>query len=365
MKVTLDVDAIQPQLSGIGRYAWELSCGLHNHPKVSRLNLYAQGRLIDDPQVLLSGERRPRRKLFRKPAAVLDRLRLRGGVFHGPNYFLPTFVETGVITVHDLSVLKFPETHPAARVADFERRLGSSISRASYIVTDTEIIRREVLEAFTIPADRVTTIPLGVDQSFRPRGRTEVAACLAGYQLEPTGYGLCVSTLEPRKKISQLIRAWAELPPAVRNRFPLALAGGGGWRNETLKQEIADAAREGWLRPLGFVPEDDLPLLYAGAALFTYPSTYEGFGLPPLEAMASGIPTLVANQSCLPEVCGEAALYVDPDDVGDFTRKLEQALEDDRLRSSLIERGLTRAATYTWSRCMDQTVQVYARAANA
>ncbi len=365
MKVTLDVDAIQPQLSGIGRYAWELSCGLRNHPAVSRLNLYARGRLIDDPQVLLSGEPRPRRKLFRKPAAMLDRLRLRGGVFHGPNYFLPTFVESGVITVHDLSVLKFPETHPAARVADFERRLGSSISRASQIITDTETVRQEVLEAFTMPADRVTAVPLGVDRSFRPRTRTEVAACLAEYGLEPQGYGLCVSTLEPRKKISELILAWGRLSPAIRNRFPLALAGGGGWRNETLKQEIAQAAGAGWLRPLGFVPESDLHSLYAGAALFTYPSTYEGFGLPLLEAMASGIPTLVANQSCLPEVCGEAALYVDPADIEDFTRKLEQALEDERLRSSLIERGLARAATYTWSRCMDLTVQVYARAAMA
>src|SRR5206468_12439963 len=124
-------------------------------------------------------------------------------------------------------------------------------------------------------------------------------------------------------------------------------------------EQIDDAAAEGWLVHLGYVAEEDLPALYAGAALFIYPSIYEGFGLPPIEAMASGVPVVVANRSCLPEVCGDAVRYVDPDDDNDFLTAIEESLFNSDWRKQAIDRGLKRAAGYTWGRCVRDTVAVY------
>jgi alpha-1,3-rhamnosyl/mannosyltransferase len=137
------------------------------------------------------------------------------------------------------------------------------------------------------------------------------------------------------------------------------LAGGAGWLNDDLHLAIRSGSAEGWLHHIGFVSEDDLPILYAGAGLFIYPSIYEGFGLPPLEAMASGVPVIVAARSCLPEVCGPAALYVDPDDEVAFLAALTQGLEDEPWRAQTVTSGLDRAASFTWKRCVEGTVEAY------
>jgi glycosyltransferase involved in cell wall biosynthesis len=135
------------------------------------------------------------------------------------------------------------------------------------------------------------------------------------YGLSHGSYSLCVTTIEPRKRIDSLLAAYARLPEKLRVVYPLILVGGKGWRSEHLHQAIDAAANAGWLHYLGFVPEDDLPALYAGARLFVYPSSYEGFGLPVIEAMASGVPVVTSNRSCLPEIASGAAKLVDPDDV--------------------------------------------------
>jgi alpha-1,3-rhamnosyl/mannosyltransferase len=182
---------------------------------------------------------------------------------------------------------------------------------------------------------------------------------LAELGLQPGSYALCVSTLEPRKKIAELIGAWSRLAAADREATPLVLAGAKGWLNETLHHSIREAAAEGWLKHLGFVPESALAALYAGARLFLYPSIYEGFGLPPLEAMASGTPVLVADRSCLPEVCGDAAGYVDPDDTEAFTAAIDSALTDSQWRESAREKGLRRASMFRWQSCVARTAELY------
>jgi glycosyltransferase involved in cell wall biosynthesis len=148
---------------------------------------------------------------------------------------------------------------------------------------------------------------------------------------------------------------------AVRQAYPLVLVGGHGWLSDALQVQIAQGLAQGWVKPLGYVPEPDLPLLYAGAALFVYPSTYEGFGLPAIEAMACGVPVVVSNQSCMPEVTQGAALMVDPDDTAAFAATLEQGLTDNAWRAGAIAAGLAVAASYTWQRCVDETVAVYGK----
>ncbi|MGE5063180.1 MAG: glycosyltransferase family 4 protein [Myxococcales bacterium] len=362
MDVTLTVEALGPQLSGIGRYVWELCSRVPQQPGIDRLNFFANGRFVDGPQAQLHGN--SARSHIRMPRWMRRRRtlrRLRQSLVHGPNYFLPGAVETGIITVHDLSVFKYPETHPAERLRAFERDFEHSLSRAEHVITDTETVRREVIGEFGLAEAKVTAIPLGVGYEYRPRGGDEIQPHVAPFGLAPGGYALSVSTLEPRKKISELIGAWRELPQDLRSSTPLVLAGAKGWLNENLHDEVREGVAAGWLRHLGFVPEEALLALYSGASLFIYPSVYEGFGLPPIEAMASGVPVLVANRSCLPEVSGDAAGYIDPDDPNAFSQAIAEALTDSAWRSQAREKGLERAAKFSWDRCAAQTAELYQR----
>lgn len=282
-------------------------------------------------------------------------------LMHGPNYFLPAWAERGVVTVHDLSVFRYPETHPPERIASFDKRFGASLERAEHLITDCETVRAEVIDFTGFPASRVTAVPLGLSPAFRPMHASGSKTTLSRLGVPADGYGLTVSSLEPRKRIGHLLRAWRLLPERLRTRYPLVIAGAAGWRNEGLLEEIRAAAGEGWVIPLSFVPEEQLPVLYAGARLFVYPSRYEGFGLPPLEAMASGVPTLVSQGTCLEEVTGGAAMLVDPEDEQDFARRLEQSLEDDEWRNPAVSAGIQVAKAYSWERCLNETIGVYQR----
>lgn len=364
MRVTLVVDALAPQLSGIGRYVWELCKRIRTQSDIDDVSYFSNGRFIEDPAVLLHlSPRIARRRLPRWLGRRLTNRRLRSTLVHGPNFFLPREAESGIITVHDLSVLRFPETHPAERLRAFERQFESSLRRARHVITDTETVRREVIDELGVAPETVTAIPLGVDSAYRPRPCSEIQTQLKALGLAPGKYALCVSTLEPRKKIADLLRAWRELPAGLRGSTPLVLAGTKGWLNDELHWEIREGVAAGWLKHLGFVSEEALPAVYAGASLFLYPSIYEGFGLPPVEAMASGVPVLVASRSCLPEVCGDAAGYIDPDDVAAFSRAIADALTDAEWRAQSRERGLQRAASFTWDKCAAQTAQLYRRCA--
>jgi alpha-1,3-rhamnosyl/mannosyltransferase len=362
LEVTLCVEALGPQLSGIGRYTWELCKGLQHVPDISKLRLFDRNCLIDDPaRLLVPGNRHPRRAIWPIRAwrnRELPRA-MKSAVVHGPNYFLPRAADTGVITVHDLSVFLYPETHPPERVRAFERLFMESLSRASFVITDTETVKNEVVEMFSVLPERVLAIPLGVDPRFRPFDAQVDAAALHSNGLERDGYALCVSTLEPRKKITELLQAWRRLPSAVRNRYPLVLAGASGWKNDRIHAEVERAKSEGWLRLLGFVEEEALPSLYSGARLFLYPSAYEGFGLPPVEAMASGTPVITSDRSCLPEVTGGAARCIDPNDAPAFAEAIEECLTNEQWRSLAVARGIERSRRYSWSRCISDTVEVY------
>ena len=372
MRVVLSVDALTPVLTGIGRYTWELTTGLPNLLGADKVRYFHQGRWVQAPALLTQpieplskNKKRTRRGLKISSPRWFRELRLkwdcRGKVFHGPNYYLPPCTDIGIVTVHDLSVLKFPETHPAARLRKFEREFGDTIARAAHLITDSEAIRQEVAEFLAWPADKITTVPLGVSAAFFPRPREVLVPYMSKYGLTGDGYVLCVSTLEPRKKIENLLQAYQSLPQVLRSRFPLILAGSAGWLSDSLHEKIDSYTRQGWLRYLGFVPEADLPALYAGARLFALPSSYEGFGLPVLEAMASGTPVVTSNRSSLPEITQGAALLADPDDVGELRELITKGLCDDGWRSAARSMGLTIAQGYSWERCIRQTVSVYER----
>jgi len=361
MRVTLCVDALEPQLSGIGRYTWELCSRLPGRSELA-VQFFGRNQVIKDPSSLVRGEHPARRRsITGRFRGLRERATLRSSVVHGPNYFLPAHTAAGVVTIHDLSVLHYPDYHPASRVAEFEKRLRTSIDRADQLITDCETIRSEVIEFTGCKFDRVTSVPLGVSSNFSPIDKEARAGVLSRLGLPETGYGLTISSLEPRKRIDRLLKAWRILPRRTRDRFPLVIAGASGWNNSALHEEIERAAAEGWVLPLGFVSESDLPAIYAGATLFAYPSIYEGFGLPPLEAMACGVPVVVAAGSCLVEVTKGAAMVAEPDDVAGFAENLLRSLEDNHWRTDAISAGIQVARGYTWDKCVDQTVAIYQR----
>jgi alpha-1,3-rhamnosyl/mannosyltransferase len=368
VRLILSVDALTPQLSGIGRYANELATRLPDLAGVEAVRFYRNRQWVPDPSSLLtplalhvSRKRKPGLRI-KWPAWVKAahwRQQCRGQVFHSPNYFLPPCSDIGVATIHDLSVFKFPETHPAERIKQFEREFAQTVARAARLITDSESTRQELIAFLGCAETRVTAIPLGVDARFQPMAWAKGVGVLARYGLQPDGYTLCVSTLEPRKKIDTLLHAYARLPIALRQAHPLVLVGGAGWLSDVLQAQIKQGENQGWLRYLGFVPEADLPALYSGAGLFVYPSIYEGFGLPVLEAMASGVPVITSNRTSLPEVSQGAALLLEPDDVVALSKGMEMAWLDQAWRSAARASGLGVAQRYTWDQCAQQTLDLY------
>ncbi len=280
-------------------------------------------------------------------------------LYHEPNYVPLPYQGPLVITVCDLSCFDHPETHPKERVALFQRDLPKAIERADHIIVISHATGAALQRWFNVDASRITNTYLAADPRFKPRSVARLTPDLASLGLTPGGYILSVGTLEPRKNLSALFAAYAGLPDALRQRYPLAVAGMSGWNTEGLMQSAQALLARGELRLLGYVPDALIPPLYAGAAAFCYPSRYEGFGLPALEAMASGVPVLTSNTTSLPEVVGDAGLMVDPDDVDGLRERLRQLLEDRAFADSLGQLGLVRAQTFSWERCAQETFAVY------
>ncbi|MDO8291260.1 MAG: glycosyltransferase family 1 protein [Gallionella sp.] len=378
MKIILAVNAIKPPLTGIGRYVWELANRIPVLPGVDSVRFFADGRWVNDVGTLLDqspAKLAVRQRLLRSPVAVaayrllspiLLRHRLRpfsDHLYHGPNFYLPPFSGPTISTIHDLSIFRCPQFHPPERVDFMRREISLTLERANFLITDSEFIRQEIIEFFSWPEDKVGAVHLGVAEEYRPRGADETMGVLGKFGLEFGAYALCVATIEPRKNIDALLSAYEALPQALRNHYPLVLAGGKGWRSETIHRRIEQGQRQGWLHYLGYVSETELPILFSGARGFVYPSLYEGFGLPVLEAMASGLPVLISNRASLPEVASGAALITEAEDIHAMTENIRVLLEDDQWRSAATGRSLEAAARFSWEAMARKTVDVY-RAVN-
>ena len=286
-------------------------------------------------------------------------------VYHEPAFFPFRFAGTTVITIHDLSPLRHPQTHPIERVRQFEKRLPWAAGVAAKIIVDSHFVKREVMDLLGIDENRIRPVHLGVGAEYHPRPPAATEARLAAYGLVHGGYVLAVGTLEPRKNLVEALEAHAQMSQAQRQRFPLVIAGPKGWLAEALEKRIAAAERRREVRWLGYVPSADLPLLYAGARLLVYPSLYEGFGLPVLEAMASGVPVVASNRASLPEVAGDAAVMIEPGDAARLRDAMLRLLEDEREATHRATLGLVQAARFSWRACADQTLRVYREALGA
>ena len=286
-------------------------------------------------------------------------------LYHEPNNILKPFDGPSIITVHDLSHLHYPDFHPRERVRFLERELPRSLAKATHIITDCEVIRRELITLLGVDPQCITAIHLGVSEQYYPRNRTETRAVLDKYGLTHQSYLLAVSTLEPRKNLAGLVRNYLRLPDIIRKRTPLVIVGGAGWRDARLQKMLDRSEALGQLRRLGYVHAQDLPVIYAGAKAFAFPAFYEGFGLPPLEAIASGVPVLTSEKTAMAEVIGDSAAFlVTPDNDESLYAGLEQLLCDEKTGRIKIQQGLKRAKYLGWSQCIEKTIDLYQRVAS-
>ena len=278
-------------------------------------------------------------------------------VFHSPNYFLPARRghAARVVTIHDLSVLKHPEWHPPKRVLLHRLALMRTARSVDHVITPTEATRSEVIDGLRLPPSRVTAIHHGVTDAFRPRSDSELRPALARYGLTPGGYLAYVGALDPRKNLERLVTA-VSLVARGRPKMPsLVVAGPLGWRSGAVRARLTTSRGI----YLGFLPTPDVALLMAGALALVYPSLYEGFGLPVLEAMASGIPVITSGVGGLAEVTGDCAVIVDPENVESIAAGIMRTLDDAGLRRELGRRGIDRARAFSWSRAAAETLRVY------
>jgi alpha-1,3-rhamnosyl/mannosyltransferase len=285
--------------------------------------------------------------------------RRRFDLYHETNYIPMRFDGPTVLTIFDLSFHLYPETHPKERVNYMKRNFYSNLNCASYFITISEAVKQEMIKYLGLSEKMITVTPLGVGEDFKPVPMERLNSSLSKYGLQPGSYILCVGTLEPRKNITTLLKAYAGLPYPLKNKYPLVLAGGRGWLMEGLDKEIRKLGISTYTIKTGYIPKEDLPPLYNGANIFVYPSLYEGFGIPPLEAMACGTPVITSNVSSLPEVVGDAGIMIHPEDVKKFSEEMEDLLTNPDRRRHLSHMGIERAKLFTWERCSIKTLGVY------
>ncbi|HET8521752.1 MAG TPA: glycosyltransferase family 1 protein, partial [Thermomicrobiales bacterium] len=286
--------------------------------------------------------------------------RARVDLVHGPVNVIPRGLPgPSVVTIHDLAFLQWPEQIPRRRYRYLARELSASAKRATRILAVSEATKRDIVDQLGIDPGKIVCTPLGVDARFQPVSGDALNEFRAARGLDRP-YILSVATLEPRKNLPRLLDAYA----IVAERLPhdLVLVGPEGWLTTTIHERLQRPALADRVRVTGFVPDAELPAWYSGAELFAYPSLYEGFGLPPLEAMACGTPVLTSTSSSLPEVVGDAAIVVDPTETEAIAEGLLRGLTDQTLTDELRRRGPRRAARFTWERTAALTVAAYREA---
>jgi glycosyltransferase involved in cell wall biosynthesis len=281
-------------------------------------------------------------------------------LLHGPINALPLgWAGPSVVTILDLTFMLIPSTIRRASRAYLRWIVRSSARRASQIITISESTRRDVIRLLGVSPERVTRIYCGVDDRFTPEPRSANVKELRQRAGLPAEFILYLGTIEPRKNLTRLIDAYSMLRRRDATRLPLVLAGGRGWGDDVITARARGSGFEADIYFPGFVPEHEIPLWYNASTLFVYPSEYEGFGLPPLEALACGVPVIASNTSSLPEVLGDAAVLVDPTSVPAIADGMQRVLDDDVLRSRLISQGLEQARRFSWRGMAEETLTVY------
>jgi alpha-1,3-rhamnosyl/mannosyltransferase len=279
-------------------------------------------------------------------------------LYHEPNFIpLPGDLPT-LATVHDLSALLYPHWHPAVRVAHFEKHFHRGLRRCCHLFAISAFGKREIVEHLGWPAERVTVTYMGVRPGLRRLDAAELRRGLQQLGL-PEGYLLHVGTLEPRKNLLMLMRAYCSLPGELRRRHPLVLAGGPGWNSADIHDYLEREGKHRGVRWLGYVGEQHFAALYTAARALVFPTLYEGFGMPPVEMMACGGAVIASTAGAVAETAGRQAHLVDPLDADGWREAMRRVCTDEDWWQSLRQGAEEAAAAFTWERCAADTLIAY------
>lgn len=351
-RIIIDSLSLLGSLTGIGRYTYENAKELE---QLSNYQIdYFYGYVSDKLMIPASAKKTKslRSLIIKNPfiKSIIRTIMFRLSGMMAPRYDLywqPNFIPNHgikadkiVATVHDFSWEIYPEFQPKERVKYFQKYFYSSILKCDHIITGSHFTKREIVERVGISPDKITVIYHGIDHNlFYPRELTNKS---------PQKYILAVGSIEPRKNLKNLLNAYAMLDKEFKNEYHLTLVGASGWNNDDIVHEMKSLGQ--WVKYSGYVSDEELAILYSNASLFIYPSVYEGFGIPPLEAMACGTPVIASSASTLPEVCADAAYYIDPLNIKSIKEGILKVLGNEELQKALIAKGLVRAKEFSWGK---------------
>jgi glycosyltransferase involved in cell wall biosynthesis len=375
MRLAIDLSPVVHRKAGLGRYARLLTEHLVTQDRTNTYIAFTHGAFADDalspvlralPRANVPLDVRPWRMLVWLAHVVhvpLDRALPRVDVFHATEHLLPPLKNARtVFTLHDLIFQFFPEYHLPLNRWFLQNAMPHFLRRADAIIAVSECTKRDAIRLYNIPPEKITVIYEAADPALHSETDANRIAQVRARYAHNQPFLLFVGVIEPRKNVIALVDALRVL----RARgYPqrLLIAGRKGWLYQPTFDHVERAGMEDAVTFLDFVPDDDLRALFAACDAFVFPSLYEGFGLPPLEAMAAGAPVVCANTASLPEVVGDAALLVNPRDVGELANAIERVITDRALRDELRARGLARAARFSWERAARETLAVYAQVA--
>jgi glycosyltransferase involved in cell wall biosynthesis len=354
----------EDKISGIGHMTLELIRALEKHPK-NQVSFELVLVINKDRKEKLSrwGFKKVSIKTIPLPTRLFNALWkfdllppmdmwLGRGVYIFPNYKNWRLVFSKSLTfVCDISYLLYPEFVSPKNQKFLEKNVKKWVKRTDKVLAISKNAQTEIINNLHIAAEKTLLVPCGVDTTVfykRPKDEIERLKITNGIAKE---YILYLGNIEPRKNIERLLNAYKLLPDELRKKYTLVLVGGGGWLNEPIMDAVYKSQQEGFdvLKPANYIPEEDLPALHSGASMLVHPALYEGFGISPLQAMACGTPVVVANNSSLPEVVGDAALFIDTKNEHDISDKIQRLLTDASLREQLTEKGKRRVQQYSWS----------------
>lgn len=380
MRIGIDYTSAVHQQAGIGRYTRDLVAALARLPREHEYVLFVAGRAGRDagPGSPGSASEMPDSfRIARVPlsqrfwSALWHRLHIPlpvdlftgpVGVFHSPDYVLPPLRQgKKVVTIHDLSFLRYPEGAEPSLRQYLGRAVPDAAGRADLILADSQNTRRDVIELLGAPEEKVEVLYPGVSEEFKPIDDQELLDKVRRMYGLSFPFILSVGTIEPRKNLVRLIDAYAALRASADVSHKLVIAGRKGWLYEDVFRRVEELSLEKEVIFLGFVAEEDLPPLYNLAQVLVFPSLYEGFGLPPLEAMACGTPVIASCSSSLPEVVGEAGLMVSARDAEALRQTMSEVLDEPTLREDLVRKGLRQARRFKWETAAKRMVAIYDR----
>ncbi len=372
MRIAIDARIAHYTGAGIGQYAVHLAQALARRDAAHDYLLLQSRKdhrlLVDEPHVQRQSIWTPSHHRWEQGllAAELNLRpalrRLHIDLLHSTDFIPPLRVRSfkSVITVHDLAFLRWPHflTEDSAR---YYGQVDAAVARADHIIAVSESTKNDLVKLLGAPRDKITVVYEAADPIYRPMPREEALASMRSKYPLPDEFILFVSTIEPRKNIATLLQAYRRLLDSYKVSAGLVLAGATGWLSQQIFDTVEQLNLQRQVTFLGRVQNGDLVYLYNLARCLAHPAHYEGFGLTPLEAMACGAPVVVSNVSSLPEVVGDAALLIDPNNEEELAVALHRLLTDDGLRASLRAKGLARARTFTWERAAEETLAVYQR----